>query len=113
MNEQRSCFLHGGAFPSAVETKAKGELGGECARQACSNPAENYYHDALRWYYCKGCALRINSEAGINLVRPRSAVKASPSRGICYKHCWGAPVMQPGHDDDPCPYCTGELPEKS
>lgn len=35
---------------------------------------------------------------------PADPPKELVSRGICYKHLWGAP---PGRDTLECPYCNG------
>lgn len=48
----------------------KGSRGGECARTVCHNPAENYFHPALGWFYCFECASKVNSVCGQCVIAP-------------------------------------------
>jgi len=48
--------------------KPKGSLGGECNRGVC-NKLAIHKHSYNECYYCHSCALRINQECGINIVK--------------------------------------------
>jgi hypothetical protein len=55
---------------STSSAPTKGQRGGLCARTVCHNPAENFFHPALGWFYCGSCARRVNEVCGQCVIAP-------------------------------------------
>ena len=41
--------------------EAKGTKGGRCNREDCQKQKATYYNHSTRFWYCKTCAMKINS----------------------------------------------------